>query len=227
MAKRRNTRNKKIIKRRRSKIIRGGDFSAEQKQKLKEFHFDDDQISQLITLGADFDKIRKFNNLGFNEDQIIELLEKGVEYDIAVNALNKYDYGNPDEITENAMIELRRDPTGSEMQYTNNSYLDDDTFFGTNKHMDITELDLEPSSKKRKYEDEHEDDSYSKKQKISGGRKSKRRIRKKGRKTRKIRTRKQRGGMCFGNGVGANSYDPNNSIYNTNMLKLFPYKATN
>jgi hypothetical protein len=34
-----------------------------------------------------------------------------------------------------------------------------------------------------------------------------------------------RGGMCYGNGVGANSYDPNYSIYNTNMLKLFPYKA--
>lgn len=42
---------------------------------------------------------------------------------------------------------------------------------------------------------------------------------------RKRRSRKQRGGTCYGNGVGANSYDPNYSIYNTNMLKLFPYKA--
>ena len=38
-------------------------------------------------------------------------------------------------------------------------------------------------------------------------------------------TRKQRGGTCYGNGVGANNYDPNYSIYNTNLLKLFPYKA--
>jgi hypothetical protein len=45
----------------------------------------------------------------------------------------------------------------------------------------------------------------------------------KGRKTRK--SRNQRGGTCYGNGVGANSYDPNDSIYNTNMLKLFPYRA--
>ena len=45
---------------------------------------------------------------------------------------------------------------------------------------------------------------------------------KRGKKGRK--TRKQKGGTCFGNGVGANSYDPNLSIYNTNMLKLFPYK---
>lgn len=49
---------------------------------------------------------------------------------------------------------------------------------------------------------------------------------KKGRKARKYnrKSRKQRGGMCFGNGVGANSSDPNYSIYNTNMLKLFPYR---
>ena len=39
--------------------------------------------------------------------------------------------------------------------------------------------------------------------------------------------RKQRGGTCYGNGVGANSYDPNFSIYNTRALHLFPYKPTN
>jgi hypothetical protein len=38
-------------------------------------------------------------------------------------------------------------------------------------------------------------------------------------------TRKMKGGMCYGNGVGSNNYEPNLSIYNTNMLKLFPYKA--
>lgn len=38
--------------------------------------------------------------------------------------------------------------------------------------------------------------------------------------------RSQRGGICYGNGVGANSYDPNFSIYNTRELELFPYKPT-
>ena len=60
-------------------------------------------------------------------------------------------------------------------------------------------------------------------------RKHTRRGRKFSRKTRYNRrrhTRKQRGGKCFGNGVGANSNDPNYSIYNTNALTLFPYKAT-
>jgi hypothetical protein len=40
-------------------------------------------------------------------------------------------------------------------------------------------------------------------------------------------SRKQRGGMCFGNGVGANNGDPNFSIYNTRALQLFPYKPAN
>jgi hypothetical protein len=37
------------------------------------------------------------------------------------------------------------------------------------------------------------------------------------------KTRRQRGGVIYGRGYGANCYDPNYSIYNTNMLKLFPF----
>jgi hypothetical protein len=37
---------------------------------------------------------------------------------------------------------------------------------------------------------------------------------------------KMRGGTRFGgNNIGANCNDPNFSIYNTNLLKMFPYKA--
>lgn len=36
--------------------------------------------------------------------------------------------------------------------------------------------------------------------------------------------RRLRGGACYGNGVGANAYDPNYSVYNTRSLQLFPYK---
>ena len=41
------------------------------------------------------------------------------------------------------------------------------------------------------------------------------------------KTRRQRGGVCYGNGVGANNYDPNFSIYNTRELTLFPYRPAN
>jgi hypothetical protein len=38
------------------------------------------------------------------------------------------------------------------------------------------------------------------------------------------KTRRYRGGALYGNGVGANCYDPNFSIYNTRELQLFPYR---
>jgi hypothetical protein len=41
---------------------------------------------------------------------------------------------------------------------------------------------------------------------------------------RKMRGHKQHGGARYGTGVGANNFDPNNSIYNTQELNLFPYK---
>ena len=46
---------------------------------------------------------------------------------------------------------------------------------------------------------------------------------KKSRKSRKIRG----GNRIGGNNIGANCSDPNFSIYNTNLLKLFPYKGGN
>ena len=55
-------------------------------------------------------------------------------------------------------------------------------------------------------------------------RKNCRKSRKNCRKTRKNCRKKQRGGTCYGSGVGANNYDPNFSIYNTRELQLFPYK---
>jgi hypothetical protein len=63
-----------------------------------------------------------------------------------------------------------------------------------------------------------------------GGKRRRRSTKKNKRKTRKNKRRKsikQRGGQCYGRGVGANTYDPSFSIYNTNELQLFPYKPTN
>ena len=44
----------------------------------------------------------------------------------------------------------------------------------------------------------------------------------------KKRSKRIRGGNRIGgNNIGANCNDPNFSIYNTNLLKLFPYKGGN
>lgn len=42
---------------------------------------------------------------------------------------------------------------------------------------------------------------------------------------RRPRQPKMKGGQCFGNGVGANTDDPNFSVYNTRLPTLFPYQA--
>jgi len=66
--------------------------------------------------------------------------------------------------------------------------------------------------------------TLSRKYKISKRYKKRRLTRNKIRKNKnKTRRQRQRGGICYGQGVGSNNYDPNYSIYNTNMLKLFPY----
>jgi hypothetical protein len=80
-------------------------------------------------------------------------------------------------------------------------------------------------------DDSNTSHNTTKEEESFGGRSKKRRTlkKRKGRKSRKHRrkSRKQRGGMCYGTGVGANSYNPNFSVYNTNLLKLFPYKPIN
>jgi len=55
---------------------------------------------------------------------------------------------------------------------------------------------------------------------------TKRTKRYKKRRHKKRYTRRHRGGSatCYGSGVGSNNFDPSLSVYNTNLLKLFPYK---
>lgn len=65
---------------------------------------------------------------------------------------------------------------------------------------------------------------HSKKRKNSH---SKKRVTKRNRtQKRRLMRKRQKGGATYGTGYGANCYDPNFSIYNTPMLKLFPYNPT-
>jgi hypothetical protein len=56
----------------------------------------------------------------------------------------------------------------------------------------------------------------------TGGKRKRRIIKRRNKRNKK--TVKRGGGGCFGNGVGANAYDPNYSIFNTRELQLFPYR---
>ena len=110
------------------------------------------------------------------------------------------------------------------------------------QYMDQTYNDLNMHPDDGITDNEEEDDDQE------GGKKNKKQSRKnktKKNKTRKNKTKKNKrkqktnklkkkqikskktntlkGGMVYGNGYGANCNDPNYSIYNTNLLKLFPY----
>jgi hypothetical protein len=59
----------------------------------------------------------------------------------------------------------------------------------------------------------------------TGGKRKRRTMKRRNKRNkRNKRTVKRGGGGCFGNGVGANAYDPNYSIFNTRELQLFPYR---
>jgi hypothetical protein len=94
---------------------------------------------------------------------------------------------------------------------------DESHYLDSNSSLHLSDLNLNGLNESG-YTTSAEDESF-------GGKRHRKSYKKRrGKKTRKNR-RKQKGGVCYGNGVGANNYDPNYSIYNTNMLKLFPYKA--
>jgi hypothetical protein len=118
------------------------------------------------------------------------------------NIGDDYDYDNNSSILSNGSLHL--------------SDLNDDD--DENSSVNTTIEDVSVGGKKRK---------VTKKRNSTKKRKTmkKRKIEKKRKSMKKRKhTKKQKGGMCYGNGVGANSYDPNFSIYNTQELQLFPYR---
>jgi hypothetical protein len=99
------------------------------------------------------------------------------------------------------------------------------------------DLDMNPDEGFTDVEDDDEDnednDEENNMDDQEGGkrkRKNHKKSKTKKSKTKKSKTKKRKlynkkGGTLYGKGYGANCNDPNNSIYNTNMLKLFPYSA--
>ena len=193
-------------------------------------------------------QIRQLENRGFSEDQIQELQDMNIPFDNVMNVINQimnqgeYGFhGNSDDFAEEVMNQLRHNDT----TFDSISHAEDDPHYmdveGDNGSLHLSDLDVSQDSMLTSqaddtfYTPEISDDSLSS---ISsgnesmaseyGGRRNKRKTYRKGKKGLKSRkqrkSKKQRGGMCYGNGVGANSYDPNFSINNTNLLKLFPYK---
>jgi len=191
-------------------------------------------------------QIRHLENRGFSEDQIQELQDMNIPFDNVMNVINQimnqgeYGFqGNSDEFTQEVINRLINDDTFAPIPHAQDDphHMDVDEDNGS---LHLSDLDVSQDSMLTSqaddtfYTPELSDDSstiQSGNESMAseyGGRRNKRKTYRKGKKGLKSRkqrkSKKQRGGMCYGNGVGANSYDPNFSINNTNLLKLFPYK---
>jgi len=192
-------------------------------------------------------QIRHLENRGFSEDQIQELQNMNIPFANVVNVMslimNQGEYGfqgNPDEFTQQVMNRLQEDDTFAPIPHAQYDphYMDVED----NGSLHLSDLDVSQRSTPSGFTSEANDTFYTPEipefslSTISsgdestaseyGGRRNKRKTRrklKKGKKTNKNR-HIQKGGTCYGNGVGANSYDPNFSIYNTRELELFPYR---
>lgn len=199
MVKNRHTRNKRV-KRHRRRTMKGGAFSEQELEQLENSGFSERQIESLQGLGVSFNDVMQKVNTIMNEGD--------------------GSYIDQDYMTEQVMDQLQSEPIYQPIPHAEDDIheldMGMDDSFTSQGTMDIGELNISDTSNMSGYTT-GPDNSFGGKRRR---RVSKKRRGKKGRKTRKYRG----GGMCFGNGVGANTNDPNYSIFNTNMLKLFPYK---
>jgi hypothetical protein len=165
--------------------------------------------------GGQFSQAQKdqLTNMGFTNDQQRDLAVIGItmnEIQDRYNALNENI--TPQDIAELITYRMINFDDWSNISSINGNttitdYDDDDITFHSNDNTDNTDnTDIEELSFE---EPSFEEPSF-------GGKKRKSKKNKK--------TRKQKGGMCYGTGVGANYNNPNYSIYNTELTQLFPYK---
>jgi hypothetical protein len=220
--------------RRRTRKMRGGAFSQNEVQQLENQGFTEYQIQTLTDLGVSFNEVmQKINTIMNQSDSGFHGNSDDLTEQVMVELLNEHIFENPNvndgiphadddihNIDDNnlnlSLDDSLNDSQGSfhlsDLNVTNdsmdsNTTIPDDSF----NNSQMSDISI-PSNLS-------ENESFTSE---TGGKKRRRKTQRKTRKGRK--SRKQRGGMCYGNGVGANSYDPNFSIYNTRELELFPYR---
>jgi|688.fasta_scaffold125324_2 hypothetical protein len=216
----RNRRQKRRISRTRKMV--GGAYSQSEIQQLQTAQFSENQIQSLQDMEIPFNEvIFKVYQLQ-NQVPGDELAEQ-----VMIEILNEQIFQNPNAETIDAIPHAQDDAHDMDLSFnSDNGSLHMSDLDVTQDSMRANTTVADESFGNSSMSDGSMSSISSGNESLAseyGGKRSRRKTSRKGRKTRK--SRKQRGGMCYGNGVGANSYDPNYSIYNTNMLKLFPYKA--
>lgn len=208
---RRRQRNRSKSRRRN---MRGGSFTPDEIQNLKGHGLSDYQLESLEQLGVTFaDVTQKMNSISNQGEYGFSGNSDDMAEQVVTELLNEHIFNNPN----TGAMDL--DPIPHANDDDHDMDMDDDELnLSQNSNNSLHLSDLSQGSNMSGYTT---DESMEWGGKRKRNKKSSKHIKK-----RKGRgSRKQKGGKCFGSGVGSNSNDPNFSVYNTNMLKLFPYTA--
>jgi len=196
----------------------GGTFTPEENQQLLSLGFTQNDIQILSNRDIGFNviqislnQINPDSGVNFTPQEIIHDIQNNELHDLDISTITDspgYSQGSfsPGPSSPSTSSPSPSSPSPSSPGSLHLSDLE-------STYTDETPMDMSIGGRKHK--------SYGKTKKAKKSLKYNR----KSRKQRGKQKGKQKGGRCFGNGVGANSYEPNYSIYNTNMLKLFPYKT--
>lgn len=237
-------RTKKHIKRHKkyTRKMRGGDYSNDEVQELLNLGFTNENIEMFRDQNVNINSIRTaLEDENMTPAELVQLVEETIN---EVNGINDDDMSVISSIhnDDDDMHDLDLDETfnfdeqninnqNDTLNTTQESISNDNNFLNISEpisdqgslhlsDLNVTDnsnnstnttLDMSTGGKTRKLRKTRKTRKYQKPRKT--------------RKTLKKRKHyKYYGGNCYGSGIGANNYDPNNSIYNTNLLKLFPYK---
>lgn len=197
--------NKRV--RKSKKNMKGGELTPQEEQTLRDQGFQDDEIARLNQLNIPMNIVNQaIAYYHENSHQLIINVAQGLMENANENM--GQDMGQDIVNGEMAPLDLA-DLQGHDVPDDDNGLAN----IPQNPH-DNHNIDLDESGNTS-----FADDSFG------GKRRTKKRIpNMRTPKMRKYKSRrKMRGGTVYGNGYGANCYDSNYSIYNTNLLKLFPY----
>lgn len=206
---------------RKNKNMRGGVLTEQQEKSLSDLHFSPGQVSRLNDLDITYEQIQqKISEFNGPPDELPDFVDNyflNNEVNENPNAepmqiigANEYDEDDEDDVNGDPlnMSDLSIGSRNSGYTTKESGALDESGAFGEfggkKRHRKTVRRTMRKNKK------------HSKSRKTHKTRKHKRKY-----------SYKQKGGICYGNGIGANNYDPNFSIYNTQELKLFPYRPTN
>lgn len=242
MPKRHTRKRKQRRTRRRSRKMYGGAFSQSELQQLQNNGFTEYQIDTLTQLNVTFNEImQKINTIMNESDTGFNGNSDDLAEQVMVEILNEQIFENPHgddnipfaeddihNIDDNDLSLSFDNSQGSlhlsDLNVTNDS-MDANTTMADESNLSQTSTVLDDPFNSSQISDISMPSNFSNDESFTNETGGKKRRKKTHRKTKRGRkSRKQRGGMCYGSGVGANSYDPNFSIYNTRQLELFPYR---